>query len=93
MRRSRLVFTLSLGISVAVAMAPASGVGPGGWDSVGTGSTASKPSLNGKVLALNTERPGSVYAGGAFTNAGGVGAADFIARWDGTNGPPSAARR
>ena len=84
MRRSRLVFTLSLGISVAVALAPASGVGPGGWDSVGTGSTASKPSLNGKVLALNTDRTGSVYAGGAFTNAGGVAAADRIARWDGT---------
>jgi hypothetical protein len=84
MRRSRLVFAASVAAVLAMAIAPASGIGPGGWDRVGHGSTTGKPSLNGKVSALNTERPGFLYAGGTFTNAGGVASADLIAKWNGS---------
>jgi hypothetical protein len=35
------------------------------------------------VYALNTDRPGVMYAGGNFTDAGGDPNADYIAQWDG----------
>ena len=84
MRRSRLVVAVAVAVMVTVPIAPASGVGPGGWDRVGHGSTTSTPSLNGKVSALNTQRAGYLYAGGAFTNAGGIASADLIATWNGS---------
>ena len=42
------------------------------------------PGLNGHVTALH--RVGTeLYLGGNFTNAGGIAAADRIAKWDGVN--------
>jgi hypothetical protein len=62
---------------------PAFATGPGGWNHVGVGSTATTPSLNGSVTALNTDNPGVLYVGGGFTDAGGHSKADRIAKWDG----------
>jgi hypothetical protein len=84
MRRSRLMFVTSVSVALMVAIAPASGTGPGGWDHVGHGSNTSKPSLNGKVSALNTQKSGYLLAGGTFTNAGGKASADLIAQWNGS---------
>lgn len=43
---------------------------------------SSATALNAAVQALAVGPDGRIYVGGAFTNAGGVGAADFIAVWD-----------
>jgi len=52
----------------------------GTWATVGNASD-----INGIIYAI-TERPnGDILVGGAFTNAGGVAAADYIAVWDGSN--------
>jgi hypothetical protein len=48
------------------------------WLTVGAGA-----SLNGAVYTLAESSNGDIYVGGAFTNAGGIAAADYIARWDG----------
>jgi hypothetical protein len=56
----------------------ASAAGPGGWSHLG------EPSVNDKVSALNTDRPGTLYAGGSFTAAGGVTGTARIASWDGS---------
>jgi hypothetical protein len=58
--------------------------GPGGWDNLGTGATPTTHALNGGVYALNANAPGLLYAGGAFTDAGGDPNADYIASWNGT---------
>jgi hypothetical protein len=47
------------------------------WESAGTG-------VDAKVTSLTTDDLGNVYAGGIFTNAGGV-AVNNIAKFDGTN--------
>jgi hypothetical protein len=39
--------------------------------------------MDGEVLCLACDRSGNLYAGGAFTAAGGV-PANFIAKWDGS---------
>lgn len=83
MRRFVSVFAITLAALVALAQA-AQAIGPGGWDHVGHGSTAAVPSLNGAVTALNTDNPGVLYVGGAFTDAGGHANADRIAKWSGT---------
>lgn len=62
----------------------ASATGPGGWDKVGHGSTASTPSLDGTVDALNLDNPGTMYVGGSFTAAGGVAGTNRIAKWNGS---------
>jgi WD40 repeat protein len=49
------------------------------WSVVG-----SATALNGEVRALVEGPDGSIYASGAFTNAGGVAAADYIAKWSGS---------
>ena len=63
-----------------------------GWSSLGTGAANG---LNGDVYALSLAGNGDVYAGGNFTQAGGIAAA-HAAKWDGitwsalgtgTNGP------
>jgi hypothetical protein len=84
MRRFGIALIAAFALLVAVAPA-AYAIGPGGWDHVGHGSTATTASLNGAVTALNTDNPGVLYAGGIFTNAGGHANADRIARWDGTS--------
>jgi hypothetical protein len=63
---------------VGVFASPASALGPGGWDSFGTG-------LNDSAFALNTQIPGQLIVGGRFTDAGGNTDADRIAIWDGTS--------
>jgi hypothetical protein len=65
--------------------ATASAAGPGGWDHLGHGATASVPALDGAVYALNADNPGTLYVGGHFLNAGGHTAADHIASWNGTS--------
>lgn len=39
--------------------------------------------LNDSVLAMAFDQSGSMYVGGYFTDAGGDGSADHIAKWDG----------
>ena len=51
------------------------------WSSLGTGPSNG---LNGSVLALAVAANGDVYAGGVFTQAGGV-AANNVAKWNGTS--------
>ncbi len=86
MHRSTPIVAFALGLCLAVfvlgrgsAAAPL----PGGWEQVGNGATATSPALNGIVLALNTDKPGVMYVGGNFTDAGGDPNADYIAQWDG----------
>lgn len=42
------------------------------------------PSLNSHALNLESDSAGNIYVSGKFTNAGGVAAADLVARWDGS---------
>jgi hypothetical protein len=85
MRRTALTLATAATLTIALASAAGAGqVGPGGWAHVGVGSTASTPSLNGAVYALNTSNPGVLYAGGNFTSAGGNAKAQRIARWNGS---------
>src|SRR4029077_470818 len=55
-----------------------------GWDHVGHGTTNAISALNNHVNALNSDNPGILYVGGAFTNAGGKAKADYIAKWNGS---------
>lgn len=55
--------------------------GVNGWDHVGDGGSAATASLDGNVYVLHAET-GTLYAGGAFTHAGG-GPAAHIAAWNG----------
>jgi hypothetical protein len=38
--------------------------------------------LNGSVYCMAEAPDGKIYVGGAFINAGGVSAADYLARWN-----------
>jgi hypothetical protein len=49
--------------------------GDGSWGAMGTG-------MNGAVYALVEDSQGNMYAGGVFTNAGGV-TVNYVAKWDG----------
>ena len=49
------------------------------WTALPSGSVA----LNGQVNALAVVPSGLLYAGGTFTNASGIAAADYIASWNG----------
>jgi hypothetical protein len=81
MRRSLLALLLSLGTCLALsALALATASGPG-WNHLGTTGSG----LNGHVTAMNADRPGVLYLGGSFTNAGGIAAADRIVAWTGSN--------
>ena len=64
--------------------ATASAAGPGGWNHLGHGARPRTPALDGAVYALNADKPGLLYVGGNFINAGGHAAADHIASWNGT---------
>lgn len=58
----------------------------GNWDDLGGGVTGGAGSGGGLgVEALAYGPSGALYAGGNFINAGGVAAADYVARWDGVN--------
>ena len=83
MRSRRYVATLPIA-AIALFNPVALATGPGGWDHLGHGSSTTISALNGHVDALNTDNPGILYAGGAFTNAGGVANADHLAKWNGT---------
>jgi len=86
MRRSGLAFAAAaVTVATTLVLGPSAATGPGGWDHVGHGSTATSASLNAAVTALNTDKPGVLYVGGNFTNAGGHANADRIAKWDGTS--------
>jgi hypothetical protein len=81
----RVIAALTIAAFVALMAAGASATpGPGGWDNLGTGATPATHALNGGVYALNTDAPGVLYVGGAFTDAGGDPNADYIASWNGT---------
>jgi hypothetical protein len=82
-----LVLAFSAAVTVLLA-AGASAAGPGGWSHLGTGGKAGTAPLNDAVYALNSQNPGVLYAGGAFTSAGGNPGAAFIARWNGTTWAP-----
>ncbi len=80
MRRSLLALSLSFASCLTLS-AVALATGPGGWNHLGeTGPSA----LNGHVTAMNADTKSALYLGGSFTNAGGIAAADRIAKWDGT---------
>ena len=91
MRRPREIAVLALVLAAALSLAvvvlgrgAAAAPLPGGWEAVGSNVKApAQPALNGIVLALNTDRPGVMYVGGNFTDAGGNPNADYIAEWDG----------
>jgi hypothetical protein len=82
--RPKLIAALALAVAgILLGVGAGAAPGPGGWDQVGTGGAPNTSALNGVVLALNTERPGVMYVGGNFTDAGGDPNADYIAQWDG----------
>jgi hypothetical protein len=81
--RRRAAVGLATIVAGLVPAAQASATAAGGWTHLGHGATASVPSLNGAVAALNSDAPGVLYVGGTFLDAGGHAAADRIASWDG----------
>ncbi len=50
------------------------------WDNLGSNTSGNNGALNGEVYALMVSGS-DIYVGGVFTNAGGTGAADHIAKW------------
>ena len=83
MRLSALVPALALAIAPLTIAPPAEAIGPGGWDRLGTGPGGAASALNGDVMAMTTDYPGVLIAGGKFTNAGGIAGANRVAFWDG----------
>lgn len=83
MRRTLLALALAI-LATGSLASSAAATGPGGWNHLGNGGSAGLASLNAKVSALNKDKPGVLYVGGSFTNAGGIAAADRIATWNGT---------
>ncbi len=53
------------------------------WSAMGNNG-AGDGALTSLVTALATDASNNVYVGGWFANAGGVGAADYIAKWNGS---------
>jgi hypothetical protein len=81
--RHSLLLLLCAGAGVELSQFASATPGPGGWDNLGTGATATASALNGAVFALTPGSTGVLYAGGAFTDAGGDPTADFLAQWSG----------
>ncbi len=71
-------------VSTTIGVVPASAVTSGGWSSLGNGGGPGIPALNDRVYAMLPVGQ-NLYLGGQFTNAGGVGAADRAAIWNGTS--------
>jgi hypothetical protein len=78
-----LVATLTALILAAVTPAYAGAASSGGWNNLGHGPTVTSAALNATVETL-LPVGATMYVGGDFTNAGGVAAADHIAKWNGT---------
>ncbi len=68
-------------VLAALAAGASATPGPGGWDNLGHGATPTSYAFNSAVLALNSDAPGVLYAGGQFTDAGGDLGADYLAQW------------
>jgi hypothetical protein len=85
-RRARHGFVPALAVVVLAALAPSmtAAASSGGWNNIGHGPTTSVPAINGKVDTLLPVGQ-TMYVGGDFTNAGGIAAADHIAKWNGTS--------
>ena len=86
MRLSKLLPALAITLAAASLAPPAAqALGPGGWDRLGSQVLYNNPasSLNGDVMAMSTDVPGLLIAGGKFTNAAGITGANKIAFWDG----------
>ena len=81
---SPVVAALAIAVVLVLAVGATATPGPGGWDNLGTGGDPTRGALNGAVYALNTDAPGVLLVGGAFTDAGGSPGADYIARWNGS---------
>jgi hypothetical protein len=77
--RWRLLLLPVLSITL-ICVVGASAAGSGGWHHLGTGGAATTPALNGAVYALLNDGSGNIYAGGAFTSAGGR-VAPHLAVW------------
>jgi hypothetical protein len=81
----RLLCILALSAAVVgVITTLALAAGPGGWDHLGDRGTPGSDSLDLVASAL-TVAPGALYVGGDFTDAGGIAAADRIAKWNGSS--------
>jgi hypothetical protein len=87
MKINSSLFTLALFTVVMLGLSTGvSATGPGGWDHVGVGSTATTSSLNGAVYAmLPLPDSSQLIVGGAFTSAGGKSGTAYIALWNGTS--------
>ena len=57
---------------------------PGEWSALGSNLAGNDGALNNGVNAIAVDGT-NVYVGGGFTDAGGIAAADYIAKWNGTN--------
>ena len=79
---AQFVVALALAATVCVA-ASAATTGPGGWSDLGA---TGKAGLNGSVYALNADTFGGhvLFAGGAFTSAGGDPTISHLGAWNGT---------
>jgi hypothetical protein len=77
----RVLAVSALAIGALATWALASG--PGGWDHLGTGSTAGSDSLDAAARAL-APTPDALYVGGDFFGAGGVPNTARIAKWNGS---------
>lgn len=82
--RARAALLLMALVTIAISPAQALAVSSGGWNNIGHGPTATSNALNGKVETF-TNVGTTLYVGGDFTDAGGIAAADHIAKWNGTS--------
>jgi hypothetical protein len=80
------MLALSLCLAACLALgAPASALtGKGTWNHLGTNGGSPGPALNGQVSEMYATA-NTMYVGGSFTSAGGIPAADRIAKWNGNS--------
>jgi hypothetical protein len=82
--RGLVSFGFRFSCAVSFALVPAVVCAGSSWARLGDGGTPGSPALNAAVNALHADG-GDLYVGGAFTDAGGVPAADYLAKWNGTS--------
>src|SRR4051812_19445950 len=68
--RHPLSLLVGLTLACVVVLAAGASPGPGGWSQLGNGGKPGTASLNGSGYVLNANA-GILYAGGAFSSAGG----------------------